>query len=137
MDQFLKWIICKQLSPNESRPILRGIFHITYVRNPGIVFGLHAGESIAFTILRIVVSLGLIIFTLVYALGKPYFPWKWGWVLGLIIAGVTGNLVDRLRWGYVVDFIDFRIWPVFNLADLTVLVAAIIFLSEIFRAKRI
>lgn len=134
VDQSLKWLIQRQLNPGESYPVIPKIFHITYVQNPGILFGFLAGKSPIFNGILASVSLGLIIFGLVAIFRGGYLRWRWA--LGLLVAGVAGNLMDRLWWGYVVDFIDFRIWPVFNLADLAVSVAAIIFLSEILLLRR-
>ncbi len=134
LDQSLKWLIRRQLSPGESYPVIQKIFHITYVQNPGVLFGFLTGKSPVFNGILVGVSLGLIIFGLVGIFREGYLRWRWA--LGLLIAGVAGNLGDRLRWGYVVDFLDFRIWPVFNLADLAVSVAVIIFLSEILLVRK-
>lgn len=111
-DWFSKVWVLKKLAPLGSVPVTR-FFHLTYVENTGAAFGMLTGHNWVF----VPVALGL--------LGLMYF-WR-GYlaehgpaaVAGavLICVGALGNLYDRLVYGFVVDFLDFRIWPVFNLAD--------------------
>ena len=105
---------------NGSIPIINNIFNFTLVYNTGAGFGILKGARIFFIIFSIVVIAGII--------------YKWKKIpenvnitipLGLIIGGLLGNLYDRLFLGYVIDFLDFRIWPVFNIADSCITIAAI------------
>lgn len=104
-------------------PILNNIFHITYVQNTGSVFGALQGLNTALIFLTFVV-LGMII----YFYDK--MPWQY---TALIIGGAVGNLIDRIRLGFVVDFLDFRIWPVFNIADSCITIAVIGLIIYIWR----
>ncbi|HUV75931.1 MAG TPA: signal peptidase II [Dehalococcoidales bacterium] len=111
-----------------------GFFRITYVQNTGAAFGLLQGQSFALTIVAII---GIVVL-LVYALFVyRYFSWldnmltKFG--LGLMLGGTLGNLIDRLRFGYVTDFIDFGYWPAFNVADSAITVGVIIFACSLLR----
>ncbi len=97
----------------ESVPVIKNIFHITFVMNFGVAFGLLQGYNHIVIWLYLVV-LGLIIF-FYDRFPKDRFTQA---MLFIIIAGILGNFVDRMAFGYVIDFIDFRVWPVFNLADL-------------------
>ena len=114
-----------------------GFFRIIHAQNTGAAFGLFQDQSFILTIAALVSIVLLLLFTffspprssfLDNRLGKP--------ALGLILGGTVGNLIDRLRLGYVTDFIDFRVWPAFNIADSAIVVGAIIFAySLLFLAK--
>ena len=116
MDQIAKALALKFLSSVPTVPILPGIFHLTFLVNPGVAFGLLRGQP-----LTVAVGTGLIILALVWSATHPGAQEKqtrWTALsLGLILGGAAGNLIDRLRFGGVIDFLDFRIWPVFNVAD--------------------
>jgi signal peptidase II len=103
--------------------------HLTLVRNTGAAFGLFRGQTLTF----IVISTIAIVFLVFYLIKKRpdyYLP------PALILGGATGNLIDRLRFGYVVDFIDLRFWPVFNVADSCITIGAVIlFFAIIIRSK--
>ncbi len=105
-----------------------GFFQITYVRNTGAAFGLFRGQSLTLTI---VASIGVIVILLCALLFNRWWPFLNSMVsksaLGLVLGGTVGNLIDRFRLGYVTDFIDFRFWPAFNIADSAVTVGVIIF----------
>lgn len=114
LDQFSKLYICRVLSLGQSIPVYKGIFHLSLVYNTGSVFGLFRGKNSIFVIL----SCGIILFILRdYFLNKRDYSFKKRLAFGLILGGALGNLLDRLRLGYIIDFLDFRVWPVFNLAD--------------------
>lgn len=102
--------------------------HLTLVRNTGAAFGLFRDQTIIF----ILISAAAIIFIGFYLIKKKtsyYLP------LALILGGAVGNLIDRLRFGYVVDFIDLRFWPVFNVADSCITIGAVILFFVIIRGK--
>lgn len=111
LDQLSKHFI-RNMQPGESLPIINNVFHITYVQNMGAVFGTFQGFGWAFIWLTFI-ALGFIMFY------WDNFPKDFVSRLFLvfIVVGLIGNLIDRMAFGYVVDFLDFRIWPVFNLAD--------------------
>jgi len=93
---------------------LAGIFHITYIENPGAAFGLFANQRVIF-----IVAAALVIAAacLMYRrLMSEKVIVRWG--VALLLGGAAGNLIDRVRIGCVIDFLDFRIWPVFNIADI-------------------
>lgn len=118
IDQLSKlWALLK-LSDIGSIPVINNIFHLTYVENRGAAFGVLQNKRFFFIILTFAV-VGYIIYFLYSNKGlNTYVKIS----LNLIVAGAIGNLIDRVRLGFVVDFFDFRIWPVFNVADICVVV---------------
>jgi signal peptidase II len=123
-DQFSKFLITKNLFLGQSIPIIKGFFHLTPVHNRGAAFGILKNQ----VVFLIFVSLFAIV--LIYSnlkrrdAGNKISLHRVA--LGLILAGALGNLIDRLCYGYVIDFLDFRIWPVFNLADSAITIGAVL-----------
>ena len=111
-----------------------GFLRVTHVHNTGAAFGLFKDQSFALTIVALVGITALLVYALVI---HRYFPWLNSMLgrsaLGLILGGTVGNLIDRFRFGYVTDFIDFGFWPTFNIADSAVTVGVIIFAYSILR----
>jgi len=121
LDQLTKLAIRKNFQLNESIPIIKNIIHFTYVTNTGSAFGLFKGFNWFFVIFSIIV-----IITISYILTQINEREKRKiFSIGLLLAGTIGNLIDRLLYGHVIDFIDFRIWPVFNIADSAVTISVI------------
>jgi signal peptidase II len=114
LDQVTKLWVRVSFSSGESRPILNGIFHLTFITNRGSAFGLFQGGSVIFIFLSIFTVVTLVILAW---RKRNKFSAPQRFALGLLLGGVCGNLADRLRFGAVIDFLDFRIWPVFNVAD--------------------
>ncbi|MDP7141405.1 MAG: signal peptidase II [Candidatus Woesearchaeota archaeon] len=104
----------------DSVPVIKNVLHLTLVKNTGAVFGMMHGQNV----ILIWVSLIVIGFILFYL--EDLTESKAGLVMtALVIGGAVGNLVDRIRVGYVIDFIDFRVWPVFNVADSAIMIGVI------------
>ena len=120
LDRISKIWIDGSMSLYESIPVVNNVFHITYVRNPGGAFGLLASRP-GFFILANVVIIALLIY--IYREMKPISRLMAA-AVGLLIGGAFGNLYDRILYGTVIDFLDFRIWPVFNVADIGIVVGA-------------
>ena len=140
LDQASKWAVTAAFSLGENRRVLPGLFNLTYVRNRGAAFGLFADvESqvvllllIGFAVMALVLVSGLLWHGTTTALT--------GWGLALILGGALGNLLDRLRHGNVVDFLDFHLgsyhWPAFNVADSAIVVGASVLMIEVLRGHR-
>lgn len=129
LDQATKYLASINLLEGQTIPVINGIFHITLVHNRGAAFGLFQAHSGVFVVLSIIVA-SLIL----------YINYRWvnkgtlvTCVLALIVGGAIGNLIDRLRLGYVVDFLDFRIWPVFNVADSAISIGTIVLIIYIIK----
>lgn len=115
LDQIIKMIIDSNFYPGQSIPVIKDFFHLTYVRNSGAGFGILSGQRIFLIIITLIILILLIIYR--YK-NKENILLNIG--ISFIVAGAIGNLVDRLRLSFVIDYLDFRIWPVFNLADIIV-----------------
>ncbi len=109
LDQLTKLFINGTMQLHESKPIIQNILHFTLTYNTGATFGLFKDMNILFILLSFAVL--LIMLSKYKELPSPKF------ISAVILGGVIGNLIDRLAYGHVVDFIDFRIWPIFNIAD--------------------
>lgn len=112
-------------------PVWKGIFHITRVNNTGAAFGWlkNSGGFLIF-----VSAISVVVLTLhLFRKRKPSVSdAAWALVLG----GALGNLYDRLRFGYVVDFLDLRVWPVFNVADACICIGVGLIFVRMLTAKR-
>ena len=128
IDQVTKAIAVRELASAVSVPAIGKIVSLTLVKNTGAAFGLFKYQTTAF----IVISLIAIAVTVFYLAKKKtsFYP-----ALALILGGAAGNLIDRLRFGYVVDFIDLHFWPVFNIADSCITIGAISLFVIILRGK--
>lgn len=131
LDQFSKYLIRQKMSLSESIPIIKSIFHITYVENTGIAFGLFPQGNSIFITVSLIIILVIVFFERRNALkstGERF-------CLGLVLGGALGNLIDRLRFGFIIDFLDFRIWPIFNLADSGVCIGGILMAFFLLRKR--
>jgi signal peptidase II len=121
IDQYTKAWVRNNLVLHESWdpiPWLSRIVTFTYARNTGAAFGLFPSMSIIFVFAALIVVLAIII----YYRRLAETSWFLQVTFGLQMGGAIGNLIDRLTRGYVTDFINFRIWPVFNVADASIVV---------------
>ena len=140
LDQATKLLGQRAFRLGESLPVLPGVFNLTYVLNPGAAFGLLAGAAPAFRgpffIAVSVLAIAVICYYHArYARGHP-LPTVG---LALILGGALGNLIDRLRVGMVLDFLDFYLgayhWPAFNVADSGITVGVGLLLVEMLRER--
>lgn len=129
-DRLTKYFIIKSLALGQSIKVIPDVFHITPVFNDGAAFGVLRNCGLFF----IIFSFAVIAFILLIVSKSPRLDRLTAVSLALILGGAAGNMIDRLKFGYVIDFLDFRIWPVFNIADscITIGVALIAF-SVIFK----
>ena len=116
LDQFSKYIVVENMALGESIPIIEEVFHLTYILNPGAAFGMFAHNRLFFIAIAVIV-IGIIIWARREILASP---WEVKAGCGLFLGGAIGNLIDRARQGLVIDFFDFRIWPVFKIADIAI-----------------
>jgi signal peptidase II len=140
LDQLTKMLVLHHMPLHDSIPIIPGFFSLTHVHNPGGAFGFMARNSSPLRhwlfLLAAVFALGMILYFYHQTpRNRPFF----GAALALIFGGAIGNLIDRLRFGEVVDFLDVYVgylhWPTFNVADSAVTVGVIIFLLHVVTKK--
>lgn len=136
LDQFTKALILRSLPLYDSITVIPGFFNITHVHNPGGAFGLLADQSpLIRKILFLAVSALASLVVLYFYLKTPS-GYRWlSAAFALIFGGAIGNLIDRLRFGIVVDFLSLYIgpyhWPAFNVADSAITVGVAIFAFHI------
>jgi len=125
-DQLSKFWIRSNLATGESLFEV-GFFRLTRVHNSGAAFGLFQGQSFLLTIIALVGVTVLLLYAFFFHHKFPFLGNRLGKLaLGLVLGGTVGNLIDRIYLGYVTDFIDFNLWPAFNIADSAIVVGIII-----------
>ena len=126
LDQASKIVIRQTMYLGQSVNVLGGFLRLTYIKNPGIAFGIRVNNPVIFTGLSIAACAGIVI----YLIRHWHENIKVKISLALILGGAVGNLIDRIRFGEVVDFIDVGIhhvrWPVFNVADSAVVIGMLL-----------
>lgn len=123
-DQAAKAAVMAWLQPGQSVIVIPHVFSITYTRNPGAAFGILPNQTPFFIL--VTALLLAVMFAYLRRERDPAPAMAVG--VGLALGGAIGNLADRVRWGTVVDFLDFHVWPVFNLADVA-LTAGVVLLA--------
>ena len=136
LDQATKQIVRGRMELHESFPVIAGFFNIRLVTNTGAAWGMFQGGSFWLGIVSIAVLIALVAFRR-SLLGDGRLERV---VLGLLAGGIAGNLIDRVRLGYVVDFLDFHIgtrhFPAFNVADMAICSGVALFMLAQFLASR-
>ena len=133
LDQVTKYIVVQNFADiGDSFPLWKNVFHFTYVINTGAAFSFFSGGVSWLRWLSLIVSLGLIAFA--WYVPRMNKSEQLGY--GFILAGALGNGIDRFLFGYVVDFLDFRLigFPVFNLADVSINLGILFLLIASFKA---
>lgn len=115
-DQTSKYLVRRFMYEGQSSPIVDGVLHLTLVHNKGAAFGILPGFSALFILATMVLL--LLVALQARHLRRAGRLSKWG--VTLAMSGACGNLIDRLSSGMVTDFIDVKVWPVFNLADVAI-----------------
>ena len=115
LDQGLKRLVENSMRLGESIPLIQGALHLTYIKNPGGAFGILGGQE-AILLLGSAVAVAFVLWMLLA--GEPSRATTAG--CGLILGGAAGNLVDRILGGEVTDYVDLRVWPIFNAADVAI-----------------
>lgn len=138
LDQWSKYLVLQQINPSEARPIVPNFFHLVNITNTGAAFGSFKDNNVFFVAISCVALL-FVLFLLV----RQRSPDAWRDVsLALLLAGILGNLTDRLLYGHVIDFLLFDLgpnmpgflhpWPAFNVADSCITVAVACFIIHSF-----
>jgi signal peptidase II len=128
-DQATKVYIIKNMELGQSIPVIKEFFHITYIKNPGAAFGILQHQTGLFVAIAILLVVAVLFYYPRLPQGYPLL--RFG--IGLQVGGAVGNLLDRVRTGYVTDFFDFRVFPIFNIADIAIVVGVGLLFIEIVR----
>lgn len=121
-DQATKHFIRSTMLEGQSIPVIENIFHITYIENPGAAFGILANHRILFLLLTALI-VGVMVYLYLCLQNKKSLT---AISLGIVVSGAIGNFIDRFMQGTVTDFLDFRIWPIFNIADIAICVGLVL-----------
>ena len=135
VDFFSKYIVSKLMTVNETINLIDNFFRITYVKNTGAAFSIFSNNTILVIIISVVV-IGFLLFYIYKNKGNNKLE---NVSYAFILGGAIGNLIDRLVYGYVIDFLDFEILsydaPIFNLADTFIVIGVILFLINTLRSR--
>jgi len=140
-DQWTKQVVIERFHLGESVSVMHGFFSLTYVRNTGAAFGFLASSNPSFRIpfFLMVPAVALMVFGYLFR-KLPDHDLKTASALSLVMGGAIGNLIDRVRFGYVVDFLDFH-WnyqahfPAFNIADSAICVGVGLLMLDLFKKE--
>ena len=130
-DQLTKYYVVENFYLGESVPVIENIFHWTYILNPGAAFGMLEGSRWFFVVIAVGVLAG--IWYMKDEINEGGWMMQYG--AALFGGGAIGNLIDRARSGLVIDFFDFRIWPVFNVADIAICVGVAMILWKVLETE--
>ena len=126
-DQWTKSLIRYNFYYGESRPVIDNFFNLVYVRNDGAAWNILSGQSW----LLIYISLGVLLFLAIKGRKELMLTRRSQILYGFLLGGIGGNLVDRIRYGWVTDFLDFQFgmyhYPAFNIADSMICIGAIMY----------
>lgn len=131
-----KFLVSKIFILNESKTIIDNFLNITYVRNTGAAWSILDNNTWIVTVISLLIIIGIIYYVYRNIVSKKIL--KIGY--GLILGGAIGNFIDRIVYGYVIDFIDIDIfgwnYPIFNLADMFIVVGVILVMIDAWRCKK-
>ena len=131
LDQVTKWMVVEWIGPGaalQRREVIGQVLAFEYVENTGAAFGMLSGRPWVVSILS-----GLVLLAFVAGLGRDLLANQWMRAgVTLILAGALGNMADRYRHGYVIDFIAVGIWPRFNLADTMITIGVVLMIALAF-----
>jgi len=134
LDQLIKYLVISQIGMGGELPVINGFFYLKVIANDGIAMGMfarHQGLVIVLTAV-IMVLIGVYIF-MKRKQESPLFLFT----LAAIVGGGIGNIIDRIRLNYVIDFLDFRVWPyIFNFADVCIVVGCFVMLVLVIKDGR-
>ncbi|MBL8013284.1 MAG: signal peptidase II [Candidatus Omnitrophica bacterium] len=129
IDRVTKSFFSSVLSEGETIPVIKNIFHFTLVHNTGMAFGLFRDHGFVFIVVPII-AIALLVYNIYYYRKNEHLSHSYIVAFSLILGGAIGNLIDRIHIGHVIDFLDFRVFPVFNIADSAITIGACIILIK-------
>ncbi len=121
IDQLSKFFVRANFQLSQSIPIISNIFHLTYINNTGAGFGILKAQALILIFISVAV-IGIILYNFDKIKNNETLLQI---LVGFVLGGTIGNLIDRLSYGHIIDFLDFQIWPIFNFADSFVTIGVI------------
>ncbi|MCI0390377.1 MAG: signal peptidase II [Acidobacteria bacterium] len=140
-DQLTKYWAVTSLKPAVLIEVIPGFFRLTYATNRGVAFSMFAESEMNVRLIFATISAVAAVFVLIYLARTPVSKLRMNTALSLLLAGIIGNLIDRVRLGEVIDFLDFHLgerytWPTFNIADAAICIGAALLALEMLREER-
>ena len=139
LDQLTKQWVLRSISPYDARIVVPDFFNLVNVTNTGAAFGSFRGNNTFFVVISVV---ALVVVTVLLVRPRRSDPWR-DISLALLLAGILGNLTDRLLYGHVIDFLLFNLhiryadpWPAFNIADSCISIAVVLFIIHSFAKQK-
>ncbi len=139
LDQLMKHWVLRSVNPYDARIVVPDFFHLVNVTNTGAAFGSFRGNNTFFVVISII---ALVVVTILLVRRRPSDAWR-DVSLALLLAGILGNLTDRLLYGHVIDFLLFNLhirfadpWPAFNIADSCISIAVVLFIVHSFGKQK-
>jgi len=139
LDQWSKQLVLRVINPYEARVVVHDFFNLVNVTNTGAAFGSFKGNNLFFIVISLV---ALVVVTVLLVRPRPSDRWR-DFSLALLLAGILGNLTDRLLYGHVIDFLLFNLhiryadpWPAFNVADSCISIAVVLFIIHSFHKQK-
>ena len=136
IDRITKILIVNYLTIHHKIIVIKNFFHITYVKNFGAAWSILSGNKI----ILICIALIALFFLLASIINQEKVTKFDSVAYGLVVGGIVGNLLDRVVFGYVIDFLDFNIfgynYPVFNIADMLIVIGALLMAISVFRSDK-
>jgi signal peptidase II len=139
LDQWTKRLVLRFINPEESRSVIPDFFNLVNVTNTGAAFGSFRNNNTFFIVIS---SVALLVVLVLLLRRRPPDVWR-DVSLALLLAGILGNLTDRLLYGHVIDFLLFNLhiryadpWPAFNVADSCISIAVVLFIIDSFWADK-
>ena len=139
LDQLTKHWVLRSINPYDARIVVPDFFHLVNVTNTGAAFGSFRGNNTFFVVISII---ALVVVTILLVRRRPSDAWR-DVSLALLLAGILGNLTDRLLYGHVIDFLLFNLhirfadpWPAFNIADSCISIAVVLFIVHSFGKQK-
>ena len=138
LDQLTKQLVLRSINPYDARIVVPDFFNLVNVTNTGAAFGSFKGNNTFFVAISLV---ALVVVTILLVRHRRSDPWR-DVSLALLLAGILGNLTDRLLYGHVIDFLLLNLhiryadpWPAFNVADSCISIAVVLFIIHSFRKR--
>lgn len=139
LDQLTKQWVLRSISPYDARIVVPDFFNLVNVTNTGAAFGSFKGNNTFFVVISII---AMVVVTVLLVRHQRSDPWR-DVSLALLLAGILGNLTDRLLYGHVIDFLLFNLhiryadpWPAFNVADSCISIAVVLFIIHSFGKEK-
>lgn len=139
LDQVTKHWVLRSINPYDARIVVPDFFHLVNVTNTGAAFGSFRGNNSFFIVISVI---ALVVVTILLVRRRPSDAWR-DVSLALLLAGILGNLTDRLLYGHVIDFLLFNLhirfadpWPAFNIADSCISIAVVLFIIHSFGKQK-